>query len=70
MKQLLQHQPDCTPLHPCAVCELVAWLREKLDATDFAHLVERLNDLEPPASKRPYRKRNRSSAATNKEPAA
>jgi len=61
MKQLIEHQPDCTPLHPCAACELVAWLREKLEPEDFSHLVERLNELEPPASKRP-RKRNRSSA--------
>jgi hypothetical protein len=67
MKQLLQHQPDCTPLHPCTVCEVVAWLRQKLAAEDFNWLVERLNELEPPASKRPYRKRTRSSAAANKE---
>ena len=59
MKQLLQHEPDCTPLAPCTVCQTVAWLRTKLEAEDFNHLVEQLNRLEQPGPKRPYRKRNR-----------
>lgn len=70
MKQLLQHEADCTPLVPCNVCQVVSWLRTKLEAADFNHLVEQLEALEAPKPKRPYRQRNRSRTATVIEPEA
>jgi len=54
---LLEHSRDCLPLTPCAACELVAWLRSKLEDADFAELVKRAQALNPPKPKRVYRRR-------------
>lgn len=61
MTLFVEHGPDCTPLIPCAACELVAWLRSKLSEDDFSILVERVNNLGQPKPKRTYRRRERQS---------
>jgi hypothetical protein len=43
-----EHGEDCTPLVPCTACEIVAWLKLKLSAEDFAELVERMNRIDQP----------------------
>jgi hypothetical protein len=65
---LLEHSPDCLPLMPCAACDVVAWLRGKLDPKDFAELVERAATLSPPKPKRARRRRNGPSVAADIEP--
>ena len=55
-----EHGPDCTPLIPCGACEIVAWLKSKLSAEDFASLVERVADLNEVRPKRAYRRRSSS----------
>lgn len=64
MKQLMQHEADCTPLLPCKVCGVVSWLRGKLEPSDFIKFVETLQGLEAPKPKRPYRQRNRNKDTT------
>jgi hypothetical protein len=64
---LLEHSQDCLPLMPCAACDLVAWLRSKLDPKDFAELVNRAGALNPPKPKR-GRRRNGPGATLGVEP--
>jgi DNA-directed RNA polymerase alpha subunit len=40
MSSLLQHLPGCSPLAPCASCQLVTFLRGKLDTDDFGQFLE------------------------------
>jgi hypothetical protein len=68
---LLEHSPDCAPLLPCAACELVSWLRNKLSPEDFSELTNRAQALAP-APKRPYRRRRTAQETTagNSRPSA
>lgn len=65
---LLEHSSDCLPLLPCPACEIVAWLRGKMSAEDFAELVTRARTLAPP--KRIRRRRASSPAAPTQQVAA
>ena len=49
---LLEHSKDCAPLIPCKACEIVAWLRGKLNEADFAELTNRAQLLAPEKRRR------------------
>lgn len=67
---LFEHSKDCSPLTPCQACELVMWLRSKLQGADFDELIERARSLNPAAPKRVYRRRKNAEAqATNEQSA-
>jgi hypothetical protein len=59
MTPFVEHGPNCTPLAPCAACDLVAWLRSKLSEEDFSILVDRVADINQAKPKRTYKRRNR-----------
>lgn len=44
---LLEHAKDCTPLTPCAACEIVVFLRDNLEPEVFEALLERVKRLQP-----------------------
>lgn len=41
---LIEHLAGCTPFSPCASCETMEFLREKLKPNDFAVFIRKLED--------------------------
>jgi hypothetical protein len=58
MMTLFEHAATCTPLMPCQACELVTWLRGKLNEADFEELVNRVENLGPPKKPRGRRRKH------------
>jgi hypothetical protein len=54
---LFEHASTCTPLMPCQACELVTWLRSKLNEAEFEELVNRVENLGPPKKPRARRRK-------------
>ncbi len=53
MPSLFEHLPGCTPLKPCASCEFVRFLKEKLSPEDFrkmAELAHRIGEAAEPTT--------------------
>lgn len=59
---LFEHSADCVPLTPCKACEVVRWLRSKLNDVEFAELVTLANGLDRTSKKRAYRRRKEKEA--------